>query len=123
MRQQFGHIPSVIFGVLMIYHDRFQEINQVSPLMTTARYLPQVIGGLLVNLFAAYTLHIMWVTDNINTRSTLPCFPLTLVIILCSPGNILLIVGMISFTGSSLLFALQGPYITYWAMSFPSLCE
>jgi len=74
----------------------FQEINHVSPLDTTARYLPQAIGGMLVNLFAAYTLHII-------------------------PGKILLIVAECSFTGAALLFALQPVHITYWAMSFPSL--
>ncbi|KAK6537672.1 hypothetical protein TWF694_011846 [Orbilia ellipsospora] len=85
-------------GILMFWSTLwFQEINKVSPLVTTARYLPQVIGGFLVNLFAAFTLHII-------------------------PGKLLLIVGMIAFTGSSLLFALQPAHITYWAMSFPSLC-
>ncbi|KAF3918744.1 hypothetical protein AA313_de0210233 [Arthrobotrys entomopaga] len=85
-------------GILMFWSTLwFQEINKVSPLVTTARYLPQVFGGFLVNLFAAFTLHII-------------------------PGKLLLIVGMIAFTGSSLLFALQPAHITYWAMSFPSLC-
>ncbi|KAF3124440.1 hypothetical protein TWF703_000429 [Orbilia oligospora] len=85
-------------GVLMFWSTLwFQEINKVSPLMTTARYLPQVIGGFIVNAFAAYTLHII-------------------------PGKLLLIVGMVSFTGSTLLFALQPADVSYWAMAFPSLC-
>ncbi|EPS45611.1 hypothetical protein H072_408 [Dactylellina haptotyla CBS 200.50] len=85
-------------GVLMFWSTLwFQEINHVSPLVTTARYLPQVVGGLLVNLFAAFTLHII-------------------------PGKLLLVVGMAAFTVSTLLFALQPTHITYWAMSFPSLC-
>ncbi|KAF3942233.1 hypothetical protein ABW19_dt0201145 [Dactylella cylindrospora] len=85
-------------GVLMFWTTLwFQEVNKVSPLMTTARFLPQVIGGFLVNLFAAFTLHII-------------------------PGKVLLIIGMAAFTGSSLLFALQGVNTIYWAMSFPSLC-
>ncbi|KAK6346918.1 hypothetical protein TWF696_007018 [Orbilia brochopaga] len=85
-------------GILMFFTTLwFQEINHATPLSTTARYLPQVFGGLLVNLFAGYTLHII-------------------------PGTLLLIVGMASFTGSALLFALQPAQITYWAMAFPSLC-
>ncbi|KAK6525591.1 hypothetical protein TWF281_010647 [Arthrobotrys megalospora] len=85
-------------GVLMFWSTLwFQEINKVSPLITTARYLPQVIGGFIVNAFAAYTLHII-------------------------PGKLLLIVGMVSFTGSTLLFALQPANVSYWAMAFPSLC-
>ncbi|KAK6343264.1 hypothetical protein TWF730_010860 [Orbilia blumenaviensis] len=85
-------------GILMFWSTLwFQEINKVTPLITTARYLPQVIGGFIVNAFAAYTLHLI-------------------------PGKLLLIVGMIAFTGSTLLFALQPANVSYWAMAFPSLC-
>lgn len=38
-----------------------------------------------------------------------------------SRGTILLTVGMISFTGASLLWALQPMYFSYWKMAFPSL--
>ena len=74
----------------------FQKINGTTPILTSAYFLPQPIAGTLVNVFAAYTLHII-------------------------PGKMLLTVGLLGFTGSALLFALQPVHMIYWAMSFPSL--
>ncbi|KAF3917334.1 hypothetical protein ABW21_db0200622 [Orbilia brochopaga] len=85
-------------GVLMFWSTLwFQEINHASPLGTTARYLPQVIGGFIVNWFAGNTMHAI-------------------------PGTLLLLIGMVSFTTSALLFALQPAQISYWPMAFPSMC-
>jgi len=47
-------------GILMFYSTLwFQEINGISPLLGTAYYTPQAVCGILVNIFAAYTLHLM----------------------------------------------------------------
>lgn len=100
----FAHVIVVVMlgwmdfqGVLTYYSSLFfQDIKGYSPILTTACVSPQAIMGILVNVFAGYTLHII-------------------------PGRILMIVAMASFTGAALLWALQPLHIIYWAMSFPAL--
>ncbi|KAK9455084.1 major facilitator superfamily-domain-containing protein [Dipodascopsis uninucleata] len=74
----------------------FQNIKKYSAIHTTAAMLPMSVSGVLVNVCAAYILHII-------------------------PGQILMIIGMCTFTIAALLWALQPLHITYWAMCFPAL--
>ncbi|KAK9472353.1 major facilitator superfamily domain-containing protein [Dipodascopsis tothii] len=84
-------------GVLNYYSSLFfQDIKGYSPILTTACLCPQAVMGIIVNIFAGYTLHII-------------------------SGRILLLVGMFSFLGSALLWALVPLHLTYWAMCFPAL--
>ncbi|KAK9468003.1 major facilitator superfamily domain-containing protein [Lipomyces arxii] len=85
-------------GVLMYFASlSFQHVRGYSALHTTAAFLPQCITGILVNVFAAFTMH------NIS-------------------GRILMITAMCGFFIAALLWALQPLNVTYWAFSFPALC-
>ncbi|KAK9480307.1 major facilitator superfamily-domain-containing protein [Lipomyces japonicus] len=85
-------------GVLNYYLPLyFQNIRNASAILTTAYMAPQAICGVLVNVIAALTLHII-------------------------PGQILMIIAMVSFTASAILWALQPIFLIYWAMAFPAIC-
>ncbi|KAK9461686.1 major facilitator superfamily-domain-containing protein [Lipomyces oligophaga] len=84
-------------GVLIYFASlTFQHIDKYSALHTTAAMLPQAVSGILVNVVAAFTLHII-------------------------SGKILMIIAMASFFIASLLWALNPIHLTYWAMKFPAL--
>ncbi|KAK9240267.1 major facilitator superfamily domain-containing protein [Lipomyces kononenkoae] len=85
-------------GVLNYYMTLiFQEVRDASAILTTAYLVPQAVCGVLVNVFAALTLHVI-------------------------PGRILMFIAMTAFTVSALLWALQPIHLIYWAMAFPSIC-
>ncbi|KAK9476949.1 major facilitator superfamily domain-containing protein [Lipomyces japonicus] len=85
-------------GVLMYFSPMyFQNIRHYSIILTVAAICPQVISALLVNVFAAFTMHLI-------------------------PGRILMMTAMSAFTIASLLWALQPLHASYWAFAFPALC-
>ncbi|KAK9367190.1 major facilitator superfamily-domain-containing protein [Lipomyces kononenkoae] len=85
-------------GVLNYYITLyFQDIWGASAILTTAYLVPQAVSGVLVNVFAAFTLHII-------------------------PGRILMVIALTAFTVSALLWALQPIHLIYWAMAFPGIC-
>ncbi|KAK9494387.1 major facilitator superfamily domain-containing protein [Lipomyces doorenjongii] len=85
-------------GVLNYYITLFfQDIRGASAILTTAYLVPQAISGVLVNIFAAFTLHVI-------------------------PGRILMAIALTAFTASALLWALQPIDLIYWAMAFPAIC-
>ncbi|KAK9319330.1 major facilitator superfamily domain-containing protein [Lipomyces orientalis] len=85
-------------GVLNYYITLFfQNIRGASAILTTAYLVPQAVCGVLVNILAAFTLHIV-------------------------PGRIFMIIALTAFTVSALLWALQPIDLTYWAMAFPAIC-
>ncbi len=73
----------------------FEEIRGTSPMLTTAYIIPMAIGGISVNIFAAFTLHII-------------------------PGRILLITSSLGFLAATILWALTPIDVLYWAMPFPA---
>ncbi|KAK9247330.1 major facilitator superfamily domain-containing protein [Lipomyces tetrasporus] len=84
-------------GVLIYFTSlSMQNIRKYSPILTTAAMLPQATTGIVVNIVAAFVMHII-------------------------PGRILMIIAMCAFMTSALLWALQPLHITYWAMTLPAL--
>ncbi|KAG5355189.1 Drug resistance protein [Yarrowia sp. C11] len=73
----------------------FQNIKGTNPILTTAYFVPMVIAGICVNLFAAMTLHII-------------------------PGRFLMMLAQAGFFGAALLMALVGVHTSYWAIPFPA---
>lgn len=73
----------------------FQKVKSTGPILTTAYFVPMAIAGILVNVFAAMTLHII-------------------------PGRILMIMAQCGFLGASLLMAFTEPGTIYWALPFPA---
>ncbi|KAL7266471.1 hypothetical protein RUND412_010982 [Rhizina undulata] len=74
----------------------FQEIRGLSALMTAVWLIPQAISGLLVNVVAAFAL------SRVDNR-------------------LLLLIGSLAYTTSTVAFALQGANTIYWANSFMGL--
>ncbi|KAK7204953.1 major facilitator superfamily domain-containing protein [Myxozyma melibiosi] len=75
----------------------FQDVRGASAILTTAYLIPQAVAGIIVNIIAALTLHII-------------------------PGRILMLIANLAFFGSSLLWALQPMHMSYWPMAFPAIC-
>ena len=75
----------------------FQEIDHSSPLLTTAKFLPMAICGVLVNVLVVF----------IVGRLT---------------GTILLSIAGTAFLAALLLFSESPSGLIYWAMKFPALC-
>lgn len=84
-------------GVLSFYATLyFQEIQDASPILTTAYFVPQCIAGIFVNILAGAVLHRI-------------------------SGRVLLVVAMAGFTVSAILWSLCNIHTLYWALPFPAL--
>ncbi|ODQ78572.1 hypothetical protein BABINDRAFT_39333 [Babjeviella inositovora NRRL Y-12698] len=83
------------FNSIVTYYGTmyFQYVKGYSPLHTTVVTIPMSITGILVNLFAAFTLHII-------------------------PGRFLMIFGIFCFLASCLIWATMDYYRTYWTGPF-----
>ncbi|QNP95988.1 YALIA101S04e02014g1_1 [Yarrowia lipolytica] len=73
----------------------FQNIKGTNPILTTAYFVPMVVAGICVNVFAAMTLHLI-------------------------PGRFLMMLAQAGFFGAALLMALVGVHTSYWAIPFPA---
>lgn len=73
-----------------------QRVQGHSPLSVAVRLLPEAIAGLLVNIVAGLTLH------NINNK-------------------LIMGVGTLAYTISSILLSLMSAESSYWAFIFPSI--
>lgn len=73
----------------------FQNIKGTDPILTTAYFVPMVVAGISVNVFAAMTLHLI-------------------------SGKILMICAQVGFFGAALLMALIGVDTSFWAIPFPA---
>lgn len=74
----------------------FQVIENASSILTTVYFLPYAIGGLSVNIFAAFTLHRI-------------------------SGRILLIIAMTGYTASALMYVFIPVHCVYWEFPFPAM--
>lgn len=74
-----------------------QDIQHVSALQTSLRFLPMAVFGLATNMVCGY------VMDKI-------------------PANILVLVTSMLSAVSPLLYAISSPKWTYWAAAFPAMC-
>jgi hypothetical protein len=74
----------------------FQDIQNHSPILTTAMLVPMSVSGTLTNVFAGLFLHKI-------------------------SGRILLIVAMVAFTVAALLWSQCEVDTLYWALPFPAL--
>ncbi|RKO86696.1 major facilitator superfamily domain-containing protein, partial [Blyttiomyces helicus] len=89
----WGAFNSFVFYATLF----FQNVQQTTPLETTARFIPMAVVGVAVNVVMAMSVAKI-------------------------PGRILLMIAMAAFTGSSVLFALSAADQNYWSMPFPALC-
>ncbi|MCJ1284521.1 hypothetical protein MMC26_003854 [Xylographa opegraphella] len=78
-----------VFGVM-------ERILGASPLLTTAYYLPMIVGGLILATVGGFLLHVL-------------------------PGTLLLIISGIGFILSVLLFAIIPENPSYWAYILPAM--
>ncbi|ANZ74119.1 BA75_00116T0 [Komagataella pastoris] len=74
----------------------FENVQDRSPLLTTAYILPMGIVGILTNIFIAFTLHVI-------------------------PGKILLLAASLSFCGSAAIWATVSKNRLYWAGPFQAI--
>ncbi|KAK1836377.1 major facilitator superfamily domain-containing protein [Podospora conica] len=73
-----------------------QELQGLPPLTVAVRLVPQAVAGLVYNVIAGSVLH------RVN-------------------NTLLLVIGSLSYIGSSVLLAIMKPDSPYWAFVFPSL--
>jgi len=74
-----------------------QDIQHVSALQTSLRFLPQVVFGFATSMVNGYLM------DKVS-------------------ASILVLITSLLSAASPLLFAIQSPTWTYWAAAFPALC-
>ncbi|MCJ1404142.1 hypothetical protein MMC11_007367 [Xylographa trunciseda] len=82
------------YGVFGVYF--MERILGATPLLTTAYYVPMIVGGLILATVGGFLLHIL-------------------------PGTLLLIISGIGFILSVLLFAIIPENPNYWAYVFPAM--
>jgi MFS family permease len=81
-----------IFWLTLIW----QRIDRCSPLVVALRLLPQVVGGLIVNIVAALVMHRV-------------------------SNKLLMIIGAVAYAISSALISAMPAGSSWWAFTFPSL--
>jgi MFS family permease len=74
-----------------------QKIWQMSPLMVAVHLLPQVIGGVLINIAAGFLMHRV-------------------------SNKLLISVGVICYVSAFILLSTMHQDSSYWAFIFPALC-
>ncbi|MCJ1437827.1 hypothetical protein MMC27_007214 [Xylographa pallens] len=86
-----------VFGVYLLYASFYMErVLGTSPLLTTAYYLPMIVGGLILATVGGFLLHVL-------------------------PGTLLLIISGIGSILSVLLFAIIPDNPSYWAYILPAM--
>ncbi|KAK7684960.1 hypothetical protein QCA50_011795 [Cerrena zonata] len=75
----------------------YQQVLLLSPIQTSVRLVPLGVAGLVTNLLTEYLVAIF-------------------------PSQILIIVGLLCTTPSSIIFALINVHASYWSMAFIVMC-
>lgn len=85
------------FGAFLLYSTLYMTtIMGATPVQVAAWFVPMCVGGIILSLIGGYILHLV-------------------------PGTVLICVSTSGWIVSSLLFAVEPPGASYWALVFPAM--